>query len=138
MNRSALITTLIPALGIAYLLYAYAALPWTDLRILGLILAVAGLAGVAVARAQLGISFTLAPEARALVTHGIYSKIRNPVYVFSAIAIAGLLLYINRLNFFWIFLLIIPLQVIRARIESRVLEDKFGDTYREYKSRTWF
>ena len=116
MNRSALITTLIPALGIAYLLYAYAALPSTDLRILGLILALAGLAGVAVARAQLGISFTLAPEARALVTHGIYSKVRNPVYLFSAIAIAGLLLYINRLSFFWIFLLIIPLQVIRARI----------------------
>jgi protein-S-isoprenylcysteine O-methyltransferase Ste14 len=138
MNRSALITTLIPALGIAYLLYAYAALPSTDLRILGLLLAIAGFAGVAVARAQLGNSFTLAPEARALVTRGIYSKIRNPVYVFSAFAIAGLLLYINRLNFFWIFLLIIPLQVIRARIESRVLEDKFGDAYREYKSRTWF
>jgi len=112
MNRSALITTLIPALGIAYLLYAYAALPSTDLRILGLILALAGLAGVAVARAQLGISFTLAP----LVTPGIYSRVRNPVYLFSAIAIAGLLLYINRLSFFWIFLLIIPLQVIRARI----------------------
>jgi len=36
------------------------------------------------------------------------------------------------------FLVLIPLQLIRARIESHVLEEKFGDTYRQYKSQTWF
>jgi Phospholipid methyltransferase len=83
-------------------------------------------------------SFTLVPQARALVTHGIYSKIRHPVYIFSALAIAGLFLYLNRPLFFWIFLILIPLQVIRARAESRVLEARFGGAYRQYRSQTWF
>jgi protein-S-isoprenylcysteine O-methyltransferase Ste14 len=138
MKRSALFTTLLPAIAIAGLLIKFSNLPWTALRTLGLFLAVAGLALVALARYQLGNSFTLVPQARALVTHGIYSKIRNPVYIFSALAIAGLFLYLNRPLFFWIFLILIPLQVIRARAESRVLEARFGDAYRQYCSQTWF
>jgi protein-S-isoprenylcysteine O-methyltransferase Ste14 len=35
-------------------------------------------------------------------------------------------------------LLLIPLQVWRARNEARVLEEKFGEEYREYRRRTWF
>jgi protein-S-isoprenylcysteine O-methyltransferase Ste14 len=138
MNRSALIITLLPAMAIAGLLIRFSHLPWTALRIFGLVLAVGGLVLVALARYQLGNSFTLAPQARALVTHGIYSKILNPVYIFSALAIAGLFLYLNRPFFFWIFLILIPLQVIRARAESRVLEARFGDAYRQYRSQTWF
>ena len=33
---------------------------------------------------------------------------------------------------------LVPMQIIRARREARVLEDKFGDAYREYRARTWF
>jgi protein-S-isoprenylcysteine O-methyltransferase Ste14 len=57
---------------------------------------IAGIAAVAIARYQLGNYFTLSPQARTLVTHGLYRKIRNPVYIFSAIAIATLFIYINR------------------------------------------
>ena len=138
MNRSAFITTLIPAIAIAYLLVKFSDLPWTALRILALILTIAGIIAVAIARYQLGNSFTLSPQARTLVTQGIYSKIRNPVYIFSAIAIAALFIYINRPVYLWSFLILVPLQFIRAYIESRVLEEKFGDTYRQYKSQTWF
>jgi protein-S-isoprenylcysteine O-methyltransferase Ste14 len=138
MNRSAFITTLVPAIAIAYLLVKFSDLPWTALRILALLLTIAGIAAVAVARYQLGNSFTLSPQARTLVTYGLYSKIRNPVYVFSAIALAGLFVYIDRPIYLVSFLVLIPLQFIRAHIESRVLEEKFGDTYRQYKSKTWF
>jgi protein-S-isoprenylcysteine O-methyltransferase Ste14 len=31
-----------------------------------------------------------------------------------------------------------PIQVLRARKESKVLEEKFGDEYRQYKRSTWF
>ncbi len=138
MNRSAFITTLIPAIGIAYLLVKFSYLPWTALRILALILTVAGITAVAIARYQLGSSFTLSPQARTLATHGIYSKIRNPVYVFSAIALAALFIYIDRPMYLWSLLILVPLQFIRAHIESRVLEEKFGEAYRQYKSQTWF
>jgi protein-S-isoprenylcysteine O-methyltransferase Ste14 len=38
-------------------------------------------------------------------------------------------------------LLLVPvliLQIIRARAESRVLEEHFGDEYRRYRASTWF
>ncbi len=35
-------------------------------------------------------------------------------------------------------LVLVPLQVRRARIEARVLEAKFGDAYRDYRRKTWF
>jgi protein-S-isoprenylcysteine O-methyltransferase Ste14 len=138
VNRSAFVTTLIHAIAIAYLLVKFSYLPWTALRIVALLLTVGGIAAVAVARYQLGNSFTLSPQARALVTHGIYAKTRNPVYIFSAIALAGLFLYMDRPIYLWSLLILVPLQFIRARIEARVLEEKFGDTYRQYKSQTWF
>jgi protein-S-isoprenylcysteine O-methyltransferase Ste14 len=34
--------------------------------------------------------------------------------------------------------IVIPVQIIRARQESKVLEEKFGDEYRHYKQSTWF
>jgi protein-S-isoprenylcysteine O-methyltransferase Ste14 len=37
-----------------------------------------------------------------------------------------------------ILIVIIPMQIIRARREARVLEEEFGDEYREYRKRTWF
>jgi len=138
MNRSAFITTLIPAIGIAYLLVKFSYLAWTPLRVVALILTVAGIAAVGIARYQLGSSFTLSPQARTLVTHGIYAKIRNPVYIFSAIAIAALFIYIDRPIYLWSFLILIPLQLFRAHKESQVLETHFGDSYRQYKSQTWF
>jgi len=72
------------------------------------------------------------------VRHGIYSRIRHPVYVFSAIAIAGLVLYMDFPKFLLLFVVLIPLQIVRARREERVLEDRFGEEYRRYKSTTWF
>lgn len=39
----------------------------------------------------------------------------------------------------WFLLLVmIPLRIVRARQEARVLEATFGDAYREYRRRTWF
>ena len=41
------------------------------------------------ARHQLGDSFAVRAEAKKLVTHGIYSKIRNPIYIFGGLAFVG-------------------------------------------------
>ena len=112
--------------------------PWDWQRGLGSGLIVAGVTGIAVPRYQLGRSFALRAEAHTLVTHGIYSKIRNPIYVFGALVIAGFVLVIHR-PAGWIFVLaILAMQLVRARREARVLEAAFGDAYREYCSKTWF
>jgi len=138
MKPSALIITVLAPIGIALLFIESPAAPWTPLRILGLVLVLVGGVFLTVARWQLGNSFSIRPEAHELVATGIYSRIRNPIYVFGTLLIAGLPLYLNRLEYFWLFIILIPMQVLRARAEGRVLEERFGDAYRHYKSQTWF
>ncbi len=112
--------------------------PWNLQRYIGTALVVAGMSGIAVARYQLGRSFSIKPEAHALITSGVYSKIRNPIYVFGAVMIAGLVLVLQR-PVLWIFVgIVIVGQTLRARREARVLEAAFGDAYREYRRKTWF
>ena len=104
----------------------------------GAALMLAGMAGVAVVRYQLGRSFSIKPEARQLVTHGIYSKIRNPIYVFGSVFVAGLVLLSHRPFLWLLFVAIVIIQIIRARREAQVLEAAFGEAYREYRRKTWF
>jgi protein-S-isoprenylcysteine O-methyltransferase Ste14 len=112
--------------------------PWDLQRCTGTALVVVGIAGMATARYQLGKSFAVRAEAHHLVTHGIYSKIRNPIYVFGVVMLAGLVLILHR-PVFWLFLLaIVVMQMLRAHREAKVLEAAFGDAYREYRRKTWF
>jgi protein-S-isoprenylcysteine O-methyltransferase Ste14 len=111
---------------------------WDLQRCLGTGLMLAGLAGIAVARYQLGRSFSVRPEAYKLVTRGVYSKIRNPIYVFGTVVFAGLALVVHRPVLWLIIPVIIIVQTIRAHREALVLEAAFGDAYREYRSKTWF
>jgi protein-S-isoprenylcysteine O-methyltransferase Ste14 len=112
--------------------------PWDWQRKLGTILLLVGIAGIALARFQLGRSFSVRPEARQLVTNGVYSKIRNPIYVFGTVLISGFVLIVHK-PIGWLFVLaIVVMQIIRARREARVLEAAFGDAYREYRRKTWF
>jgi len=107
-------------------------------RWIGLLLGLIGFAGVIVARYTLGRSFSIAPKATALLTTGIYSRIRNPIYVSGEIFLIGMVLMIGKIQLLVILLLLIPIQILRARREAAVLEAKFGDTYREYRKHTWF
>jgi protein-S-isoprenylcysteine O-methyltransferase Ste14 len=107
-------------------------------RSIGLLLGLIGLAGVILARYTLGRSFSIAPKATALVTSGIYSRIRNPIYISGMFFVVGAFLIVGRPELLAILVVLIPTQIIRARREAEVLEAKFGDAYREYRKRTWF
>ena len=76
-------------------------------------------------------------QARTLVTHGLYAKIRSPIYVFGSIGIAGAILFESQPLLLLVFVVLIPLQVVRTRAEARALEAKFGEEYRNYVRRTW-
>ena len=62
---------------------------WNGARVFGMGLRVVGFILWAIARFQLGASFAVRAEARKLITSGLYSKIRNPIYVFGLRVIAG-------------------------------------------------
>jgi protein-S-isoprenylcysteine O-methyltransferase Ste14 len=111
---------------------------WDLQRSIGSFLLLTGVCGIAVARWQLGKSFAIRAEAHQLVTHGIYSKIRNPIYVFGIVLFAGFVLIIHRPVLWLLVLFIVIMQTVRARREARVLEAAFGDAYLEYSRKTWF
>lgn len=116
-----------------------AAHPQHSLRYwMALVIAVSGFVLWITARIQLGRSFSVRAKATELVTTGLYSKIRNPVYVFAHIAIVATAVAWGRWTWVAVALLGIPWQMARALKEAQVLEAKFGDEYRRYKAQTWF
>jgi protein-S-isoprenylcysteine O-methyltransferase Ste14 len=90
------------------------------------------------ARVQLGKSFAVRAQAKTLVTAGLYSKFRHPIYLFGEIAYLGLFISWGKLVPLLCFLLIYPVEILRARKEERVLEQALGEEYRRYKASTWF
>ena len=112
--------------------------PWTAARIAGLAIAIPSVVSLVAARVQLGRSFSVQAKATALVTTGFYSRIRNPIYIFAGLAIAGFILWADKPWLLLFFAILIPMQVIRSRKEAKLLEAEFGAAYLEYKRKTWF
>ena len=109
-----------------------------EINSIGLFLMIIGLIFFTMARIQLGRSFQATAAANHLVTTGIYKKIRHPVYVFGFILILGLIIFIQKLYLLPLLIVLIFIQIKRIRKEEKVLEEKFGDAYREYRKKTWF
>ncbi len=130
--------TVIVAAGLSGLVWEHPPAVWAAMQDVGVCLLAAGFILWTTARFQLGKSLTVTAQARKLVTRGLYSKIRNPIYVFGSCVIVGLILVLGRPVWLLLFLVIIPLQIWRARKETSVLEATFGDEYRRYREATWF
>lgn len=113
-------------------------LPWTAWRITGVAIAAPAFLLFVAARIELGRAFSVRAKATTLVTTGVYSRIRNPIYVFGTIFILGLLVWLGRPWLLLIFVPLIPLQIVRSRKEEQVLTEKFGAAYLDYKQKTWF
>jgi protein-S-isoprenylcysteine O-methyltransferase Ste14 len=112
--------------------------PWTTLRVAGAIVAIAGYFLFVTARIQLGRSFSVSPQAKELVTHGLYSRIRNPIYVGVGVMWLGLIVALRLYWLFLPFLVLLLVQIFRSDREARVLREKFGQTYLDYREQTWF
>jgi len=112
--------------------------PWTALRIGGAILAVIAYTMVITARVQLGKSFSVRAEAKELVTHGLYARIRNPMYIFVDLMVFGLILALHLHWLLVIFAVFVVFQARQARREAKVLQEKFGQAYLDYRKQTWF
>jgi protein-S-isoprenylcysteine O-methyltransferase Ste14 len=106
--------------------------------LIGISISVPGFILWMVARYQLGQSFSVRAQAKALVTSGLYSKFRHPIYLFGGFAFAGMFVAWGKLFPLLGFLVVYPSQILRVLKEEKVLEEAFGDEWRHYKARTWF
>ena len=103
----------------------------------GLLLAV-GLPFLALARRQLGRAFAFTPAAKGLVTHGLYSRIPHPMYVFLDMTLLGVIVLLRQAWALAVLAGLVVLQAWQAGREARVLEQRFGSEYRDYRARTWW
>jgi protein-S-isoprenylcysteine O-methyltransferase Ste14 len=130
--------TLVVGAALGFIIRQYGPSSWMAEQFVGVSLLAIGFTLWTLARFQLGKSLAVTAQAKKLVTSGLYSKIRNPIYVFGSCVIAGLILTLGRPIWLLAFVAIIPLQIWRVRKESSVLESAFGDEYRTYRASTWF
>ena len=104
----------------------------------GVTLAAVSFALTVVARVQLGKSFAVTPKAKDLVTHGLYSRLQHPMYMFVDLTVCGIALAARSWYVLLFLVVLLPLQVRNARRESAVLKEKFGERYEVYRRATWF
>jgi protein-S-isoprenylcysteine O-methyltransferase Ste14 len=121
----------------ALLLFAVWKRPHTPTLAVAVIVAAASYPFWILARLQLGSAFSLQAHADHLVTTGLYSRFRHPVYLFGSIAgVASLM----ALQVWWVLLvalLLSPITIVRAIREERVLRAAFGEQYDRWQERTW-
>ncbi|MBP1775523.1 MAG: Phospholipid methyltransferase [candidate division NC10 bacterium] len=104
----------------------------------GGVLVVVGLPLLGLARWQLGRAFAVTPQAKGLVTQGLYARIPHPMYVFLDLALLGAIIMARREWLLFVWAGLVAVQVRQARREARVLEQAYGDAYRAYRKRTWW
>ena len=76
-------------------------------------------------------------RASALVTDGIFTRTRNPMYLGLLLVLIGYGFWLSSLSALLISLVFIPLiTASQISTEERVMEDLFGEAYRSYKQRT--
>lgn len=133
------VITLAVILGAVVWLVMHAYLvDWDGVKVAGAVVAGVSLVLLVVARLQLGGSFSVKAKATTLVTTGLYSRIRNPIYVFGALMLVGMSVVLGNWVLLGLVVLLTPVQAYRARKEEAVLEAAFGEEYARYKAETWF
>ncbi len=110
------------------------------LKIFGLVINIAGLivwwAGK-LTLAQNWNSGFVKPAITKLVTRGVYSKIRHPMYWGINLTFVGLVFMFPKVWFVVLSILVIIYFLFRMRQENMYLRDSLGGEYRNYERNTW-
>ena len=77
------------------------------------------------------------PTIKKLVTHGIYSKIRHPMYWGVNLTLLGLIILYPRTWFVVLCSFIILYFTYRMTVEDTYLLKNLGKEYQDYKEKTW-
>lgn len=114
-------------------------LPWSEL-----IAVTIGLAGVLITVKAVGIfsnnQTTINPiepeKVSALVTDGLYRYSRNPMYSGLLLVVIGFAIFLQNLSsILGVVLFIFTMTQFQIKPEERVMSDKFGQNYKDYKAR---
>ena len=136
--KANLLTLALAVLMLALLLMHAPEVVWSSPKVIGAVICAISFPLFVLARWQLGSSFSVKAKASRLVTTGVYSRIRNPIYLFGGLFGVGMSLFVSVWGPLVVAVILVPLQIARARREERVLADSFGEGYERYKSKTWF
>ena len=104
-------------------------------QLLGSALILIGYFGWMTARVSLGNFFTVRPQAKGLVTSGIYRICRHPIYIFSMMYFIGLGVHEQIPMFLLAFgvLLVSYIQMVRSKAESKILHEHYKEEYERYE-----
>ena len=106
--------------------------------LVGAVLLLLGIPFMVLARRQLGDAFAVTPQAKGLVTRGLYAKIPHPMYVFLDVALLGSVIMLRQAWLLIAWSMLVIVQVWQARREAKVLKEAFGNAYVEYRRGTWW
>lgn len=135
MNKS--FTRLAAAAVAAALSLAAMTLDHTSRIALSLLVGLPSFVLMIISRRQLGKAFSIMPQATALVTTGLYSRIQHPMYVFLDLFLLSLVIALGVPILLLVWGILVVVQTLQSRREERVLAAAFGAQYDAYRDRTW-
>jgi protein-S-isoprenylcysteine O-methyltransferase Ste14 len=113
-------------------------LEFTPRIVLGVLVGLPSLIFLAIGRRQLGDAFSVMPQAKGLVTQGLYSRIQHPMYLFLDLLLVAVIIGLGFPGLLFVWGVLIVVQLLQSRREERVLANGFGAEYEAYRSQTWF
>jgi len=143
-NQRFAINVLVPSLYLFPLVFAYLSpknfgFGYDGLVYVGLAVGSAGMSLWIASILTLGHSLAVLPGTDRLVTRGVYRYLRHPIYAGIILTLAGLFLACgSTICLVYVFVIVVPLNVFRARIEEAVLQEQLGEVYQKYRARTFF
>lgn len=94
-----------------------------------------GLVAMLWALGALGTNISVVPQAREVVTHGPYARVRHPLYAAELVNVVGLCLAATGPGPWVVLMALVTFQVVRARREEDLLSRELPG-YADYRSRT--
>ncbi len=109
------------------------------LPVIGFIVGVFGAVILITGIMTLGKYFTASINPKGLVTHGIYSKIRHPIFIGVILIYLGFeFIFQSTYGLLLVVFVLIPFYVYSAIEEEKVLLERFKAEYTAYKKKTFF
>lgn len=71
-----------------------------------------------------------------LITHGPYRFVRHPIYFGALVALLGVPVFAGSFRGFLTMALLVPMVLIRIKLEEHLLLEAFGETYITYQKTT--